>query len=150
MIMVLILSCDECEVHVFHNTEYLFFFLMIRRPPRSTRTDTLCPYTALFRSASRPSSPKPTSKPATASAACVSFVGRFPGRCRTRSEENMSEVQSLMRLSYAVFCLQKIKTHQPSTHLLLTIRLKNNYTHNNIKTHIIIPSQHVQPNRDDT
>src|SRR3546814_3922431 len=101
---------------------FIIFFLMIRRPPRSTRTDTLFPYTTLFRSAS-----------------CGTC--RFPGRGRCagwqsvaalrarprarrdgtwsrawddkdsvdeiRSEEHTSELQSLMRISYAVFCLKK-------------------------------------------
>src|SRR3546814_5261729 len=70
---------------------------MIRRPPRSTRTDTLFPYTTLFRSARgrrmRASSPPP---------ACGSRRRRG-----ARSEEHTSELQSLMRISYAVFCLKK-------------------------------------------
>src|SRR3546814_4425422 len=90
---------------------------MIRRPPRSTRTDTLFPYTTLFRSeafhpslslelcwvASRPQRPEGLS----------SSGGRCPtgkGRLATRSEEHTSELQSLMRISYAVFCLKKKKT----------------------------------------
>src|SRR3546814_16617342 len=79
----------------------IVFFLMIRRPPRSTRTDTLFPYTTLFRS-TRPGPPPwpPRS----------SWRGRctpHPWRCR--SEEHTSELQSLMRISYAVFCLKKKK-----------------------------------------
>src|SRR3546814_11905852 len=76
----------------------LFFFLMIRRPPRSTRTDTLFPYTTLFRSVRR-------------SALCKRgpFEGRPDRRFRPRSEEHTSELQSLMRISYAVFCLKKKK-----------------------------------------
>src|SRR3546814_5584302 len=68
---------------------------MIRRPPRSTRTDTLFPYTTLFRSRStarrpmRCCSPEPTRS------------------ASSRSEEHTSELQSLMRISYAVFCLKK-------------------------------------------
>src|SRR3546814_3634656 len=105
-----------------------FFFLMIRRPPRSTRTDTLFPYTTLFRSSAlalvtgmdspvtidssseeRPSSTTPS-------------TGTFsPGRTRRRrSEEHTSELQSLMRISYAVFCLKK-----------------KNKTKNNINYHIV-------------
>src|SRR3546814_3951071 len=77
------------------------FFLMIRRPPRSTRTDTLFPYTTLFRS--RISHVRPHRPPAR--------CGR-PRRQRSprRSEEHTSELQSLMRTSYAVFCLKKKKT----------------------------------------
>src|SRR3546814_9043669 len=73
---------------------------MIRRPPRSTRTDTLFPYTTLFRS----------------DAACgtkhwFDSHGSAPRKCRNnRSEEHTSELQSLMRISYAVFCLKKKKT----------------------------------------
>src|SRR3546814_2166028 len=80
---------------------FFLFFLMIRRPPRSTRTDTLFPYTTLFRS--RCSSPsrwrgrRPGSAPRCWSTWC----------CATRSEEHTSELQSLMRISYAVFCLKK-------------------------------------------
>src|SRR3546814_13710839 len=79
-----------------------FFFLMIRRPPRSTRTDTLFPYTTLFRS--RPhlgGSRQRGGGPA----------GRVP-RDRRRSEEHTSELQSLMRISYAVFCLKKKTPHK--------------------------------------
>src|SRR3546814_18691512 len=75
------------------------FFLMIRRPPRSTRTDTLFPYTTLFRS-------------------LLLAVLLGPHALREifeidlvadRSEEHTSELQSLMRISYAVFCLKKKK-----------------------------------------
>src|SRR3546814_5775163 len=93
---------------------YFFFFLMIRRPPRSTRTDTLFPYTTLFRSArgsARHS--RPTNRPA--QPACQRRPDAdHPARCspiRDRSEEHTSELQSLMRISYAVFCLQKKNTN---------------------------------------
>src|SRR3546814_7769930 len=79
----------------------LFFFLMIRRPPRSTRTDTLFPYTTLFRSrCCRPHRPKRWPP----SSGCAPTR-----RSRWRSEEHTSELQSLMRISYAVFCLKKKK-----------------------------------------
>src|SRR3546814_2561379 len=82
---------------------------MIRRPPRSTRTDTLFPYTTLFRS------PAPAAPGQARPAGCA--VRRL---CRPRSamprivnpprsEEHTSELQSLMRISYAVFCLKKKK-----------------------------------------
>src|SRR3546814_8105659 len=77
---------------------------MIRRPPRSTRTDTLCPYTTLFRS--------PFHEDAEIGAAHVREQGgqhQDVQRHRIRSEEHTSELQSLMRSSYAVFCLKKIK-----------------------------------------
>src|SRR3546814_8118028 len=99
------------------------FFLMIRLPPRSTRTDTLLPYTTLFRS---------HDIVGTLGAAGNAFgqlanfreVGHGPGqpaqtgfgvrhdgreRLIHRSEEHTSELQSLMRISYAVFCLKKKK-----------------------------------------
>src|SRR3546814_5592233 len=78
---------------------------MIRRPPRSTRTDTLFPYTTLFRSPSSvpnlliPLGPI-TSFHYSRHTASVSLN-------RWRSEEHTSELQSLMRISYAVFCLKK-------------------------------------------
>src|SRR3546814_8301381 len=86
---------------------------MIRRPPRSTRTDTLFPYTTLFRSAQGES----------AAGSELSDADRAHRVCRRRaqrnrksghrtdfagrSEEHTSELQSLMRISYAVFCLKK-------------------------------------------
>src|SRR3546814_4204072 len=75
-----------------------FFFLMIRRPPRSTRTDTLFPYTTLFRSPARDRRRDRASPDARAP--------EIPGSWG-RSEEHTSELQSLMRISYAVFCLKK-------------------------------------------
>src|SRR3546814_2397981 len=94
---------------------------MIRRPPRSTRTDTLFPYTTLFRSGSVQSR-KNFSKyafnagdfmltvvipvsPSGKRGAIVIPNGPSSGR----SEEHTSELQSLMRISYAVFCLKKKK-----------------------------------------
>src|SRR3546814_7309156 len=72
---------------------------MIRRPPRSTRTDTLFPYTTLFRSF-------PPLREHWAGAP-TSRRGRRPFYWELRSEEHTSELQSLMRHSYAVFCSQK-------------------------------------------
>src|SRR3546814_10580632 len=74
---------------------------MIRRPPRSTRTDTLFPYTTLFRSG-RFGSANPARDRRTALATDTTAVRRS-----RRSEEHTSELQSLMRISYAVFCLKK-------------------------------------------
>src|SRR3546814_6035806 len=79
-----------------------FFFLMIRRPPRSTRTDTLFPYTTLFRS---PVQSDNSVAVRLARPRGASWVGR--SSMRPRSEEHTSELQSLMRISYAVFCLKK-------------------------------------------
>src|SRR3546814_18724320 len=115
---------------------YFFFFLMIRRPPISTRTDTLFPYTTLFRSPTRSAH---TSRRSISGLALPSFTALQPvhrsrmtpkafansrrgnGNIRcvsprpcsgstrmvsARSEEHTSELQSLMRISYAVFCLK--------------------------------------------
>src|SRR3546814_6071345 len=80
---------------------------MIRRPPRSTRTDTLFPYTTLFRSRHRASGRVRRDRPPRPGFhAADGDRGPWPGRSR-RSEEHTSELQSLMRISYAVFCLKK-------------------------------------------
>src|SRR3546814_6394535 len=127
---------------------FLFFFLMIRRPPRSTRTDTLFPYTTLFRSielrictanegkCASGIEPPPTSATVGTTSICHSG-GSTPSSCRfkssavarseagaaasilstgIRSEEHTSELQSLMRISYAVFCLKKKHIHK-KTHI---------------------------------
>src|SRR3546814_3162384 len=102
---------------------------MIRRPPRSTRTDTLFPYTTLFRSARVPDWPRGHGGPGTGRVPREARVygsdepmGEPPGpqvfsesrgvpsrALGRRSEEHTSELQSLMRISYAVFCLKKKK-----------------------------------------
>src|SRR3546814_4783885 len=97
---------------------------MIRRPPRSTRTDTLFPYTTLFRSQI---APQPLAAPAAipasqleehsrtilaamiAAAKADGHIGAQERQLLDRSEEHTSELQSLMRISYAVFCLKKKK-----------------------------------------
>src|SRR3546814_2196576 len=94
---------------------------MIRRPPRSTRTDTLFPYTTLFRSPTPPGSGE-GEKRSRGGRACPR--GRGASRRhqrRGRSEEHTSELQSLMRISYAVFCLKKKKlsNNNDSTHFEL-------------------------------
>src|SRR3546814_8988781 len=119
---------------------FFFFFLMIRRPPRSTRTDTLFPYTTLFRS-TRPR------------------LGRLPRGIRRRpldrrdgaravppdtrpdagyrSEEHTSELQSLMRISYAVFCLKKKQKEKAQTNKQTQyINIYKNTNTNNTKTNI--------------
>src|SRR3546814_7586087 len=101
-------------------------FLMMRRPPRSTRTDTLCPYTTLFRSGrSRlhhqgpalhhrlrerdlPGADQPQRVRRPHAVPPVS-VGQLRHRVEVRSEEHTSELQSLMRISYADLCLKKKK-----------------------------------------
>src|SRR3546814_8826534 len=121
----------------------VFIFLMIRRPPRSTRTDTLFPYTTLFR--------------AIMGALRTGFVhvilvlvlvevfdatGTMIGVAtranliQERSEEHTSELQSLMRISYAVFCLTK-KTYDPKdykNHTLLNSTNINKYKYINYTT----------------
>src|SRR3546814_8035498 len=114
---------------------------MRRRPPRSTRTDTLFPYTTLFRS------------PRGRRHSCMRFRGtkkmsdvkkilsmikdndvkyvdfRFTDPQGKRSEEHTSELQSLMRISYAVFCLKKKKKRK----------------HTNIRKYKTIPTIKTQP-----
>src|SRR3546814_2556012 len=114
---------------------------MIRRPPRSTRTDTLFPYTTLFRSP----------RPGMAAQLCNGFehtdhaaagsglAGRqlAATRINGRSEEHTSELQSLMRISYAVFCLKKKKKHHTTTNSTsnkLQTTQKHYKTHNCNKT----------------
>src|SRR3546814_1379627 len=120
---------------------------MIRRPPRSTRTDTLFPYTTLFRSLNctrdgrRLTRMLQTSRDNRTVMAHVIYalyaLGLFTalstavvGVVLARSEEHTSELQSLMRISYAVFCLKKKKSHnitktQSIIILLLTISTKH-------------------------
>src|SRR3546814_1540588 len=110
---------------------------MILRPPRSTRTDTLFPYTTLFRSVAenfrvvtgrpqlrrqpvhrRAGHPQAVQQDDAMAHAAVAWRRNMNSRSRTlpRSEEHTSELQSLMRISYAVFCLKKKKTHRYTAH----------------------------------
>src|SRR3546814_7416232 len=122
---------------------------MIRRPPRSTRTDTLFPYTTLFRSCWRkaeendwvrppmkairgivpPAPPLPPDAPGP-----FSFGDRRRVETILRSEEHTSELQSLMRISYAVFCLKKKKT-SPTRDQTLYKLIQNNAYQNATHTH---------------
>src|SRR3546814_3770772 len=125
------------------------FFLMIRRPPRSTRTDTLFPYTTLYRSPheraphEQPHQPHHLPRPRRASPAPA---GADP---RRRSEEHTSELQSLMRIPYAVFRLKKKNSAMPLTQAwhftspIHTIRsnyssprtyMRNRNSHSNLST----------------
>src|SRR3546814_5122749 len=118
-----------------------FFFLMIRRPPRSTRTDTLFPYTTLFRSV-------------IAAAPFAYFQISLPGWLETsgqyRSEEHTSALQSLMRISYAVFCLKKKRplsiiqiTHidyRPTITLTRDNDLRTSQVHHTTPTHTHVPT----------
>src|SRR3546814_8489457 len=93
---------------------------MIRRPPRSTRTDTLFPYTTLFRSHSLAVFPLYRPDRRTALPAFGNHIERgVPLRFKAgewRSEEHTSELQSLMRISYAVFCLKNKKKPTRNQH----------------------------------
>src|SRR3546814_6608013 len=110
-------------------------FLMIRRPPRSTRTDTLFPYTTLFRSdleeldgefersryAMLPRRQLEW-RDQRGDIAHHEYLARADVEylCRIRSEEHTSELQSLMRISYAVFCLKKKTTQSVEYNILNT------------------------------
>src|SRR3546814_2971865 len=94
---------------------------MIRRPPRSTRTDTLFPYTTLFRS----------NKTQLCDNLCKRAVFQQISReypPNLRSEEHTSELQSLMRISYAVFCLKKKINRQAHETTLTNIETKTQDT----------------------
>src|SRR3546814_6780299 len=87
-------------------------FLMIRRPPRSTRTDTLFPYTTLFRSIGAITGPEGIYAAGVGqhqmwAAQFIKYERPNAWLNSGRSEEHTSELQSLMRISYAVFCLKK-------------------------------------------
>src|SRR3546814_1252017 len=129
---------------------FIFFFLRIRRPPISTRTDTLFPYTTLFlspeaacRTTRRTAGPHrgaincrsnwPLACPKACQAAppfprlrgaatqCF-FEDSYAYRTACRSEEHTSELQSLMRISYAVFCLKKKKRRSAHHNTKLIIK----------------------------
>src|SRR3546814_3965110 len=103
---------------------------MIRRPPRATRTDTLFPYTTRVRSIRIPNGGLPcaklcvpsigsiiqqsdASRSSTAGSACAASSPTMASE--GRSEEHTSELQSLMRIPYAVFCLKTKKTNPDHT-----------------------------------
>src|SRR3546814_4439760 len=146
---------------------FFFFFLMIRRPPRSTRTDTLFPYTTLFRSRFevrhdlQPRRPRKSAYSKTArkrgwieiqkhcdatngprardkalDRACKFQIynsrwASHPLAMENRSEEHTSELQSLMRISYAVFCLKKKnnKHNHPILNIKSIHKIQNRYVH---------------------
>src|SRR3546814_2454567 len=122
---------------------------MIRRPPKSTRTDTLLPYTTLFRSAISGRPPamwffrarrSPPSRPMAAAGAASAMCHRAAASFR-RSEEHTSELQSLMRISYAVFCLkQKKQTTSRLHHHVIKTQVAQEY--NRLHTvHPLIPAK---------
>src|SRR3546814_4036319 len=120
---------------------YVCFILMMRRPPRSTRTDTLFPDTTLFRSPlmvsrwgaahyrdRRSPCSRSRRRNGLAGRRRSSWAERRPANDRAhggmwRSEEHTSELKSLMRISYAVFCLKKknIKVHIPTNNTLINV-----------------------------
>src|SRR3546814_4164523 len=116
-------TCDMLDSEGY--VRYCLFFLMIRRPPRYTRTDTLFPYTTLFRSALVREAQKLSDEEhfELIETFICELGRRIVSHARVhRSEEHTSELQSLMRISYAVFCLNKksIVRIPPLTPLLAT------------------------------
>src|SRR3546814_1578299 len=113
-----------------------FFFLMIRRPPRSTRTDTLFPYTTLFRSRVRWWWCRKSS-----ASTRISVRWWTVSPHTVRSEEHTSELQSLMRISYAVFCLKKKTNNNIILHIFKTTKItqhqSNRVIHNIYKQYIL-------------
>src|SRR3546814_7195246 len=108
-----------------------FFFLMIRRPPRSTRTDTLFPYTTLFRSLDEPTAnlSVPATRELLRTMAELKQHGVAQIIISDRSEEHTSELQSLMRISYAVFCLKKKNNNSTRKDLI------HDHQDNEVQTH---------------
>src|SRR3546814_4200408 len=110
------------DVYLWLHVSTSFFFLMIRRPPRSTRTDTLFPYTTLFRSRHHAGLPDRGGSP------------RRPCAVPGDRKSTRLKLQSLMRISYAVFCLKKKKTkNQTQTrrtiHRMTNTIQEERYTH---------------------
>src|SRR3546814_1042650 len=120
---------------------------MIRRPPRSTRTDTLFPYTTLFRSGRAFAGQHGHQRR-------VPIIGDDLVTAAHRSEEHTSELQSLMRISYAVFCLKKKKNKiQKRTSLHIQIPIVTTST-NITKIYITVYIHgyytlyiHIEPNK---
>src|SRR3546814_3515074 len=112
---------------------------MLRRPPRSTRTDTLFPYTTLFRSREhrRPARSGEIEAlvqprvPEDGMVAPAEQRGELPAV--HRSEEHTSELQSLMRISYAVFCLKKKKKASNTVNIESTFNNNHSIVTNNIQ-----------------
>src|SRR3546814_8486912 len=119
-----------------------FFFLMIRRPPRSTRTDTLFPYTTLFRSIKTMLYSRPDllhrilSINAQATQQYLNAQIQAGAQAVMRSEEHTSELQSLMHNSYAVFCLKKKIVHNNNSTANRQDRRYHSQTHNH--KHILL------------
>src|SRR3546814_5878581 len=107
---------------------------MIRRPPRSTRTDTLLPYPTLFRSISGGVRFSLLKQPESATQRRGHSRQALPARFRHqsserwppyRSEEHTSELQSLKRISYVVLCLKQKTTYNPNSQNTLYYSLSN-------------------------
>src|SRR3546814_4378278 len=122
---------------------------MIRRPPRSTRTDTLLPYTTLFRSHRAMTSDVLAALGRWSAAVDLNTIPPLAierievlrdGMVLRRSEEHTSELQSLMRISYAVFCLKKKKQYKTNITHTCTVNTKP-ITNANTNTHSITPAQ---------
>src|SRR3546814_4921835 len=137
-------------MYILYSCSCVFFFLMIRRPPRSTRTDTLFPYTTLFRSNRVHDAPaelaelRPVADHAlflqrarrkaqvfgglVVGQVALGLHGRSDSSGGRRSEEHTSELQSLMRNSYAVFCLKKkIKKENRRISITKDARIAHNH-----------------------
>src|SRR3546814_4494194 len=112
---------------------------MIRRPPRSTRTDSLFPYTTLFRSGARGGKVVRYIKLAISrSKRAFSTLSTLPRKGKIRSEEHTSELQSLMRISYAVFCLKKKKKKTKKQSTKYDITTQSCTKHMNQMTYIYL------------
>src|SRR3546814_4158532 len=116
---------------------------MIRRPPRSTRTDTLFPYTTLFRSvcaSCRCTCCAASSLRCLADLQSSANIPSAESDAKTiislnhRSEEHTSELQSLMRISYAVFCLKKKKQQTATRNIMIKETKEIEYQRNNTNT----------------
>src|SRR3546814_3288243 len=148
MFLIVTVYLSICTLYILVSLIIFFFFLMILRPPRSTRTDTLFPYTTLFRSCRCPADhPQRCLRHEISQCRAVGLriggagrgarglhgdhgppaFSRRPGQprralppLRDRSEEHTSELQSLMRISYSVFCLQKTTRNTQIYHIDIT------------------------------
>src|SRR3546814_1107859 len=115
---------------------------MIRRPPRSTRTDTLFPYTTLFRStpvtqtAATPGTATRVSSMRPCGTISPAILLNRANRSVMRSEEHTSELQSLMRISYAVFCLKKKTPTQHQSNIKPKYSASTPYLHQQQDTQI--------------
>src|SRR3546814_9183930 len=123
---------------------------MIRRPPRSTRTDTLFPYTTLFRSLM---TLRPIARLRLSFTATVASTIRT-GESWSRSEEHTSELQSLMRISYAVFCLKKKKVNiyyiLPNRAIITQTSIHNIYVNFILYTTSYQPNHNIHDHHTDT